>query len=126
MLVYGYLPLMVSAQCIFENTGGCRKNQQDESKKTYLTDRLQKKFHVRANCKSCYNIIYNGQSLSLLKYLKEIKELNPRNLRLDFTLESSNVMDQVLQLFIDAYLYGKDNNKEIPEYTTGHFKRGVE
>jgi collagenase-like PrtC family protease len=28
LIVYGYQPVMVSAQCLFENTKGCRKQEQ--------------------------------------------------------------------------------------------------
>jgi putative protease len=124
---------MVSAQCLFENTEGCRRCKAGENNKTgdkshtgYLTDRLGKKFYVQTNCNGCYNIIYNGQALSLLKQETEIRSLSPQNIRLDFSQETIEEMKQVVTLFIDMYRYGKKNSFELSDYTTGHFKRGVE
>jgi putative protease len=133
MIVYGYQLLMISAQCLFESTEGCRNCKAGNSSQTsdrshtgYLTDRLGKKFFVQTNCNGCYNIIYNGQPLSLLKQDTEIRSLYPQNIRLDFSKESAEEMKQVVTLFIDRYQYGKKNTLELSDYTTGHFKRGVE
>jgi putative protease len=124
MLVYGYLPLMVSAQCLYENIPGCQKSKQGNTGN--LIDRLGKKFFVQTNCTGCYNVIYNGQALSLHKQEDEIARLNPENIRLDFTMESAGEMDQVLRLFIDRYVNKRKTADILTEYTTGHFKRGVE
>jgi putative protease len=136
MIVYGYLPLMVSAQCLFESTEGCRRCKTDGKNKNgnnhgdnhtgYLTDRLGKNFYVQTNCNGCYNIIYNGQALSLLKQETEIRGLKPRNIRLDFSLETVEEMKQILTAFVDTYRHGKKTGFELSDYTTGHFKRGVE
>ena len=143
MIVYGYQPLMVSAQCLYESTGGCRKsnsgadNRDDSSTKddsskedqdTFgeLMDRLGKKFYVKTNCSSCYNVIYNGQALFLIKQEPEIRKLAPKNIRLDFTMESASEMKQVIAACVDTYCYGKKTVLEHSDYTTGHFKRGVE
>lgn len=124
MLVYGYLPAMVSAQCLFESTKGCRKNETNHT--GTLTDRLGKNFIVQTDCKSCYNIIFNGQPLALHKQVEEVKALGSYNIRLDFTLESRSETSKILSQFIDTYLYGKAGKEEVEAYTTGHFKRGVE
>lgn len=124
MLVYGYLPAMVSAQCLFESTKGCRKNETNHT--GTLTDRLGKNFIVQTDCRSCYNIIFNGQPLALHKQAEEVKALGSSNIRLDFTLESKSEARKILSQFIDTYLYGKTGKEELAAYTTGHFKRGVE
>jgi putative protease len=132
MIVYGFLPLMVSAQCLLESTEGCRRcktggNKSIEQSHTgFLTDRLGKKFYVQVNCNGCYNIIYNGQALSLLKQEKEISGLLPKNIRLDFSKETSEEMKLVITAFVNTYRYGKKPVGELTDYTTGHFKRGVE
>lgn len=41
--------------------------------------------------------------------------------RIDFTIEDSKATGQVLDLY-----FGCDGKTEFGEYTTGHFKRGVE
>jgi len=137
MIVYGFLPLMVSAQCLFESTEGCKRcktvgnvtggNKAIEQSYTgFLTDRLGKNFYVQANCNGCYNIIYNGQTLSLLKQETEIRGLIPKNIRLDFSKETPEEMKLVITAFVNTYRYGKKPVVELTDYTTGHFKRGVE
>lgn len=131
ILVYGYLPLMVSAQCLFENTQGCRKCLQggkESGEQGYfgsLTDRLGKSFGVTANCRGCYNVIYNSQVLSLHKQAEEIRRLNPRNIRLDFGRETAEQTEKIIALFVDRYRYGRTDKEDIADYTTGHFKRGA-
>ncbi len=126
ILVYGYLPLMVSAQCLHESTEGCLRCKAGEHRIEYLVDRMGSKFYVQTNCNGCYNVILNGQCLSLLKYSKEINVLQPRNLRLDFTLEKGEEVSQVLSSFIRTYRGGQPAELDIDNLTTGHFKRGVE
>ena len=128
MIVYGYQPLMVSAQCLYENTSGCSRCKDSKGKTGFLLDRIGKKFYVQTNCGSCYNTIYNGQRLSLMKHAAEVSELNPKNIRLDFTFETARETEQVITAFVDTYRYGKkpDSKMEMAEYTTGHFKRGIE
>lgn len=126
LMVYGYLPLMVSTQCLYESTTGCKRCKAGETRKDYLVDRLGKKFFVRTNCNGCYNVIYNGQYLSLLKHRDEVISLEPENLRMDFTFETGTETDRVLAAFITAYLYGGEDQGTLNCFTAGHFKRGVE
>jgi putative protease len=123
LLVYGYLPLMISAQCLLENTTGCRKSGLNNT--GYLTDRLGKKFLVQTNCSGCYNTIYNGQPLALHKLDAEIKMLKPDNIRLDFSFESGKQTEQIIASFVNAFRYGIKNMEVLKDYTTGHFKRGA-
>lgn len=125
-LVYGYLPLMVSAQCLYASTKGCSKCQPGTLRNDYLVDRIGKKFYVKTNCNSCYNTIYNGQRLSLLSQVDKVLDLKPYGIRLDFTYETFEEMKTVLSTFIDAFIYGRDGILEFDNITTGHFKRGVE
>ncbi|HKL99344.1 MAG TPA: DUF3656 domain-containing protein, partial [Mobilitalea sp.] len=126
MIVYGYLPLMVSAQCLHESTAGCKKCREGEQRTDYMVDRLGKKFYVQTNCSGCYNIIYNGQCLSLLKYAKEVTALKPANLRLDFTFEKGKEVEEVIVAFLDMFKYGRSTELTATNLTAGHFRRGVE
>lgn len=133
MPVYGYLPLMVSAQCVFDNTAACMGDKStgdmgnDEGKRPVgvMTDRLDKRFFVRAYCSSCCNIIYNGQPLALHRQADEICALGPKNIRLDFTIETAGQMRRILDVFVGSYLHGEGCSDAINDYTTGHYKRGV-
>lgn len=129
MVVYGHQPVMVSAQCLYASTSGCIKQKGVISHNGHLVDRISKKFFVQTNCDSCYNIIYNGQSLSLLKQVSEVKELDPRNIRLDFTFETEDESKKVIKAFAEAYIHNKNTSlgmEDKTEYTSGHFKRGIE
>ena len=92
-----------------------------------MVDRMGKSFLVQANCNGCYNTIYNGQPLSLLKQRQEIDNLNPRNIRLDFTIETVQEVHGIISAFVSVFCNNKNNDiTDISDYTTGHFKRGVE
>ncbi len=126
MVVYGYQPLMVSVQCLHETTTGCHRCKAEGPGKDYLLDRMGKKFYVQRNCKSCYNVILNGQCLSLLRYAEEVKALMPRKLRLDFTIETYEETMEVISAFISGYLKSRHTELSAENLTAGHFKRGVE
>ncbi len=116
-IVYGRMPLMISAQCIRDNVFSCSNGRKTEG--IVLSDRMGAEFPVRQICSSCYNVIYNSACFSLLGIkLKEI----PAGFRLDFTIESEEEVKKVISAFFseDTKVVKKDS------YTKGHFKRGVE
>ncbi len=122
LYVYGYLPAMVSAQCIVRTTKGCTK--QPEVLK--MRDRTGKDLPVKNHCRFCYNTIYNPSPLSLLGQEKLIRRLAPGALRLAFTLETPEQMKAVLDAFADQFLHGEETRDPFKDFTRGHFKRGVE
>lgn len=122
LYVYGYLPAMVSAQCIVRTTKGCTK--QPEVLK--MKDRTGKDLPVKNHCRFCYNTIYNPSPLSLLGQENLIRRLAPGALRLAFTLETTEQMKAVLDAFADQFLHGEETRDPFKDFTRGHFKRGVE
>lgn len=116
MIIYGYYPLMVSAQCVHKNSYKCDRTPQI----TYLKDRYNKIFPVWNNCSECYNIIYNSCPTVLFNNMQKIKNAGIDALRLDFTFEKPEEIDTVMAAFESNSAGG------IKEYTNGHFKRGVE
>ncbi len=116
MIIYGYYPLMVSAQCVHKNSYKCDRTPQI----TYLKDRYNKIFPVWNNCSECYNIIYNSCPTVLFNNMQKIKNAGIDALRLDFTFEKPEEIDMVMAAFESNSADG------IKEYTNGHFKRGVE
>ncbi len=119
--VYGYQPVMVTANCIRKTADKCRKEE-----KTYdLRDRYQKKFTVRCCCRYCYNVIYNSAPLFLADKAEDIQELMPGELRLDFTVETKEQMQKIMKIYTDAFNRCQNAEKPRTEYTRGHFKRGV-
>lgn len=122
LYVYGYLPAMVSAQCIVRTTKGCTK----QPELLIMRDRTGKDLPVKNHCRFCYNTIYNISPLSLLGQEKLIKRLAPGILRLAFTIETAQQMTEILNAFADHFLYGRDTENPCRDFTRGHFKRGVE
>src|SRR5699024_6500682 len=55
MIIYGYLPVMISAQCVVKTAGRCTHSPGI----TFLTDRMGSRFPVKNQCTYCYNVIYN-------------------------------------------------------------------
>ena len=128
LLVYGRLPMMISAGCVYQSLKKCRKNQKDslEPKEFYqLKDRKNMKFPVKPVCRECYNVIYNSQPLSLLNLQRETASLKPKYFRLSFTVETGAETKKVLQKFEKNYLRNQEV-EELQDFTRGHFKRGVE
>ena len=120
LLVYGYLPLMLSAQCVQKNLGGCnRKNSL-----VRLKDRYGKVVPVQCHCDGCYNVIYNSLPYGLGEESAQVKQLMPASLRLSFTLEGEKETRWLVSEFTDRYCRGKKTRPM--EMTKGHFKRGVE
>ncbi len=63
MIIYGRLPLMITAQCIHKNTLGCMH----QPKVLNLKDRYSVHFPVKNFCSECYNVIYNSLPVCLFK-----------------------------------------------------------
>ena len=121
LLVYGSIPVMVTAQCIRKTVEGCSKCPEY----LYLRDRKKKVFPVRNQCRFCCNTIYNSSPLSLLKDKKQIDRLQPEVLRLAATSESAAQTGEVLDAYVKTFLHQEPVELE-GEFTRGHFKRGVE
>lgn len=123
LIVYGYQPLMVSAQCLYKNTAGCDKKTQI----FYLKDRYGKLFPVKNHCEDCYNILYNISPLSLFHHFSEIRALKPMAVRISFTMENQRQVEQIFECYRQAAATGSvDRDNYLQDFTNGHFKRGVE
>lgn len=146
MPVYGYQPVMVTANCIRKTEGKCHKEEKAsglhgrypeagplyrydgnhrEAGFLYLRDRYQKQFPVRCCCRYCYNVIYNSAPLFLADMAGEIRGLMPEELRLDFTVETGEQMQEIMKTYIEAFIGCQNVAPPRTEYTRGHFKRGV-
>ncbi|MBO5227884.1 MAG: U32 family peptidase, partial [Lachnospiraceae bacterium] len=123
LLVYGRIPMMVSAQCVRKTTGS-GKCKVEDGRIQELTDRMNNVFPVKNYCKFCYNHIYNCKPVSLLTQQREIERVAPKVLRLDFTTETPAEAKLIAEKFVAAFLYGEDI-MELKDFTRGHFKRGI-
>lgn len=122
-IVYGRIPLMITANCVAKTTHACKKGSEGEREILLLTDRYNKNFPVMTNCTQCYNVIYNAVPLSLHEKVSN-KEINGA-LRLQFTVEKAEETGSILNYW-KKILKGEKKQPPYAEYTLGHEKRGVE
>lgn len=121
LVVYGKIPLMITANCINNTFSGCDRKAKDVE----IKDRLGINFNVFNCCNFCYNIIFNNVPLSLLDRQNKIKCINTANLRLNFTTEDYKQTKYILEKYVKVFYYNEYSD-EIKEFTRGHFNRGVE
>ncbi len=122
LLVYGYLPMMTTAQCMVKTIRECSHNRE----KVSLKDRYGNEFPVQNYCKFCYNRIYNCKPLSLLTKKEEVQKIGAGTIRLDFTIENIQEAIEITEKFISVYRKNSVSEEELEDFTRGHFKRGIE
>lgn len=122
MIIYGRLPLMITAQCIHKNTLGCMH----QHKVLNLKDRYSVHFPVKNFCPECYNVIYNSLPVCLFKEDATVKKIAPAAVRLSFTTETEEETEQILTIYGNIYKNGGILGQLPMKCTNGHFKRGVE
>lgn len=122
LIVYGYRPLMCSAQCVNCNVKGC----DHRSHIIELKDRYRSSFYVKNSCDYCYTCIYNGVALCLDHSWKELKQLRCDSLRLAFTIEDAKTTRDVLEQYVMGLEQERDHVVSAQgTYTNGHFRRGL-
>ncbi len=136
LVAYGYLPVMVTAQCIRSCAAGCAAKPGAGKKKNTdgngnpelwrLRDRTGKELPVKNHCVFCYNTIYNPTPLSLIGMEEAVMRAAPSALRLQFLYEKPDEVSAVIRAYGDSFLRGRKTASPVKEYTRGHMKRGVE
>lgn len=114
-IVYGRIPMMITANCVLKTTDRCI---QDGQGYLWMRDRYQTDFPVLRNCVHCFNIIYNSVPLALFGEQNRVSGIDV--LRLDFTIETGQEVVQILRACLDGCSLKQGT------YTTGHEKRGVD
>ena len=110
LMIYGHLPMMVSANCIQRTSARCDHG----NRILQLRDRMGKDMPVRSYCTYCYNPIFNAEPLVLYDLPDEVRALQPQCLRYDFSVEPAAVVRQVLEGAVPCSM------------TRGHFRHGIE
>lgn len=121
LVIYGHMPMMISAGCIRKNTAECIG---DGRHMNYLKDRMGAKFPVVETCEFCYNRILNSVPTSLHADISYVRELSPACLRLQFSVETAKETKDIID-FYESLL--RDERKPLPfgEFTRGHFKKSA-
>lgn len=125
LVVFGRIPLMLSAGCIVNTYGGCQK---DRGRNIYLRDRFGTVFPVIRECKYCYNRILNSVPLNLMMEKSIGRSFTPAYVRIILSVEDKKESREILDMA--ESVYGgveldtvKWNNNS---YTKGHYRKGVE
>lgn len=106
-VIYGYISLMVSAQCVHRHQKGCQKKN-GGGQLLWMQDAKKRTFVVLNCCKYCYNIIYHGEPLCLDEERQQYRKCGIKRFRYDFTIETPQEMTDVLK-------------GRFPEGQKGHF-----
>lgn len=115
LIIYGHIPMMVSAGCVNKTVGQCRK----KSGQMTITDRYRKTFVVKNECDYCYNVIYNNVPLYLGDKMQEVYDTNPGSIRLMFTVEEPEKVKQIIRAYEEERTFSEG------EFTRGHWKNGI-
>jgi len=118
VVVYGYLPLMISEHCVIGseiakciNCGLCEKDDY------YLQDRTNRTFRILTDRQNCRNIILNAKKIFAPEVVEELK--NIEYFRAYFLDETPEERGEIIRLIKE----GKKTS--CVGYTAGHFYRGV-
>lgn len=122
IILYGYLPLMISVGCLKKNSIGC--NGKEEL--LYLQDRYNKRFPVLNRCQYCYNIIFNSEPVYYLDILDDIDSLHCKGYQIHLTVEDIADAEQIVNEAINCCYYKQPVTFQPKQYTRGHWKRGIE
>lgn len=124
LTLYGRTPLMVSAQCIAENTSGCRKAPPESAPDLFLHDRKGNRFPVRRLCATCENVIYNCVPTDLFPEAAAIRRMKWAGWRIDFVGESPQEVCGILERYRAFAAGGRP--APMDAFTYGAWKRGTE
>lgn len=124
LILYGHMPMMVTANCILKTTRACRQNSNSCSQS--LIDRYHKELPVYCNCVHCYNEIYNAVPLSLHREWEIYYKKGFHYFRLMFTNETAREAADILAFYTKLiHQHANTNTCPIAEYTTGHSTKGA-
>lgn len=122
VILYGYIPVMISAQCVRNNTTGCQRGK-IEREVVFLNERKgnrkeTRSFPVTNVCAYCYNVIYHHEPVNLTDSIDELKQLGVTRARLSFTIENQEETRKILKEW--------QKWNKISSGSDGHFHRSVE
>ncbi|MCM1398774.1 MAG: U32 family peptidase [Clostridium sp.] len=124
MLLYGHTRVMLTAQCIGRTKGTCSGNHEIYK----IKDDLGNVFYSVSHCEECYSRLYNKSAFCMLdKDVADIaKQLKASCARIDFTIETTETVKQVLDVIYHRLILGDKTFALDFDTTTGHLFRGVE
>lgn len=94
-IIYGYIPVMTSSQCVLRGTPSCQKGKKEKAYVT-LEDRKQMNWRVHTDCEACVMQILSYEPLALRK--GELK--GDYTWRFQFTSETKEQVSAVLSSYL--------------------------
>ena len=116
LVIYGRIPVMITAQCLTEELEGCTHIPQVRM----MEDRMGCQLPVKNACRYCYNVIYSHQPMYLFDLNDDIQMLKPKSTRITFTTETWEEVVEVMDC------YDSTTKFDSKRYSRGHFRRGVQ
>ena len=110
MVIYGYIPVMYSANCIAKTAEKCNKSKNT----AIIKDEMNHRFVIQLDHTLCTNTMYNCVPLSLLQDTERLRKIAAA-FRMEFSVESEAEAKEILTSFSCK-----------GEVTKGHLRRGVE
>lgn len=96
-IVYGKIPLMVSAQCLYANTRGCVcQDKEKQAFPIFFKNQKGREFLAINYCKYCYNMIYQREPLFLENRDNQWEKWGIPSIRYIFTTEGKKETAEVL------------------------------
>ena len=134
LIVYGYIPMMISAGCVYRTYDRCRYDRttdafsDTDASYMMLRDRKGMLFPVVTDCRICANKIYNERPLCLYDTVKKETDSDGRHIsdryRIDLTIEDHDDSLKILTGFVRMDRESDELFAGMPT-TTGHMKRGA-
>ena len=123
--LYGYQPVMITAQCFVNNyLDGCGYNKRERFS---FRDEKGNRFYSVNNCRDCYSVIYNGVPTNNIKQLTNNRNTDITNEYLiDFTIENEDQTKNVMELLMKFHAGDMDEEFDEMDYTRGHYIKGIE
>ncbi|MDD3712734.1 MAG: U32 family peptidase [Candidatus Izemoplasmatales bacterium] len=119
LVVYGAVDLMISKYCPIAKTFKTKQNcHLCERNQYYLKNKSGNKFAL-INDGNCNLRILNYRPLNLIEYAKDILDLGI-SIRLHFTIETPNEVDETIKAFKNAAIRGA-NPISLQKYAYGRF-----
>ena len=120
MVIYGYIPIMTTEQCLVGRYGNCDYKKGGLDSPYKLIDRKGEEYSLATNCKSCRMQILSSRPIALADRINQIKNLPIHKMRFEFTSERPEEIREIINWYTD----------EASQYSIGYndryFIHGVE
>ena len=112
LVIYGRVPMMISAQCLQKTARECRKGNETT---LMLEDRKGALMPVKNSCRFCFNTIYNSVPVMLYDLTDDLSGIGAASWRYEFTTETPEEVRRILR------------GELLPAggFTRGHFRKSV-